>query len=161
MKKLSLILISMMLILSVVGVVSATNGILDEETVTMGYQDVRTVQYCLFEQGVPQDVTVVVDPICRDLNTLIGCNSGDEYNPDGFSVVPSEPTTGPDGCVDIVITTDLEQGEEGLFYYTVNGQVGDSYVGAETGNVFVPEFTVLASLGVLGLAGLYIAKKRR
>jgi hypothetical protein len=73
--------------------------------------------------------------------------------------VPNEPTTGADGCVDLTITTNVEP-NAGTFVYTVNGYNGMINVGMETGSVAVPEFGVLAAIGVLGLAGLFIFNRR-
>ncbi len=148
------------LLIMLVGAVSATDTTLSEDDLTMDYNDVRTVEFCINESDVPLDVSVVVDPICKDLNSLVGCNSGDTYNPTGFSVVPNEATTGADGCVDLTLTTSLSQGQEGLFYYTVNGQVGGSTVGSESGRVFVPEFGIIATLGILSIIGIFVVRKR-
>ena len=154
------VLMALIVMLALVGAVSATETSLSEDDVTMNYVDSHVVEFCLFDGGVPQDVAVAVDPICKDENAMIGCNPGDVYNPTGFTAVPVESTTGPDGCVDVVLTTSLAPGEEGTFYYTVNGQVGGSTVGSETGQVYVPEFGVLGAAAVLGLVGLFIYKKR-
>ncbi len=161
MKKFSLILVSMMLVLSVIGVVSATNGVLDDEQVTMGYHDVRTVTYCIYENGNPVvGFPVVVDPVCKELDNVLGCSAGDEFNPAGFTAVPASSVTGADGCVDIVLTTNLPQNDGGIFVYNVNGDNGQTYVASETGTVYVPEFSVVAAgLALLG-AGLFVFRKR-
>lgn len=153
-------IVALIMMLALVGAATATTTSLSEDDVTMNYTDTHVVEFCLSDGGVPQDVSVVVNPVCKDVNDVIGCNPGDEFNPAGFSVTPVEATTGADGCVDIVLATNLAQGQEGKFYYTVNGQVGGSTIGSETGQVFVPEFGVLGAAAVLGLVGLYIYKKR-
>lgn len=158
MKRIAIIMVLALLLVSVA--VSATETTLSEDDLTMELVDSETVEFCLYEGGVPQDVTVVIDPVCRDLNEFIGCNAGDEYDPAGFTAVPVDGTTGPDGCVDIVLTTMLDPEDAGKFYYTVNGQVGGTTVGSETGTVQVPEFGIIAAALVLGLAGFYIYKKR-
>jgi hypothetical protein len=157
MKKLSLIVMAMVLLVSVV---AATETTLDDDYISMDYQDVRTVVYCISENENPVDIAVVVNPICKELDGVIGCSAGDLMNPAGFTVVPNEPTTGADGCVELTVTTDLDEETAGTFVYTVNGYNGLTYVGAETGTVEVPEFGVLAAIGVLGLAGLFIYNKR-
>lgn len=154
------ILVALIMMLALVGAATATTTSLSEDAVSMDYTDTHVVEFCLFEGGVPQDVSVVIDPICKDVNDMIGCNPGDEFDPAGFTATPVEATTGADGCVDVVLATNLAQGQEGKFYYTVNGQVGESTIGSETGQVFVPEFGVLGAAAVLGLVGLYIYKKR-
>jgi len=158
MKKLSLIAIMMIVLL--VGVVSATTTTLNDDSITMDYSDVRVVTYCISSGENPVDIAVVVDPVCKELDNVLGCSLGDEMNPVGFSVVPNEETTGADGCVDLTITTSLNPDNAGVFVYTVNGDNGMTYVGAETGTVAVPEFGVIASLAILGLAGLFIFKRR-
>ncbi len=158
MKSLILILVSMMLLVTAV---SATNGVLDQETVTMDYQDVRVVSYCIYEDGNPvTNFPVTIDPVCRELDNVLGCSAGDEFNPAGFSAVPAAPTTGADGCVDIILTTDLDQNKGGTFIYNANGDNGYGYVASETGTVLVPEFGVLAASLVLLGAGLFIYKRR-
>lgn len=158
MKKLSLML--MLVAVLMIGMVSATTTTLDSDYITMDYSDVRTVTYCISNQNAPVDIAVVVDPVCKELDNVLGCSAGDEMNPTGFSVVPNEATTGADGCVDLTITTSLDEQNAGTFVYTVNGDNGLTYVGAETGSVAVPEFGVVAALAVLGIAGLFIFKRR-
>ncbi len=152
------VLIAILATLVLVGAVAATDTTLDDDYLEMQYNSIATVTYCIFEQGNPVDIAVTVDPICKELDGVFGCSAGDTYNPAGFSVVPNDATTGADGCVDLTITT---QNEDGLFVYTVNGDNGQTYVGAETGSVFVPEFGIVAALAVLGLAGLFIYRKRQ
>ena len=162
-KIISLVLMVAMLATSVM----ATETTLDDASITMAMVDVQTVEFCMNSSfdGSPLDAIVVVDPICRDANSLEGCQPADSAVPaDDFSVVPVDATTGADGCVDLTITTGLESGEEGLFYYTVNGFVGEvdaSAEGSETGMVFVPEFGVVAAGLALAGAGVYIAKRRK
>jgi LPXTG-motif cell wall-anchored protein len=59
------------------------------------------------------------------------------------------------------LETSLDETEGGLFYYTVNGVVAESTVGSETGQVFVPEFGVVAAGAALVGAGYYVARKRK
>lgn len=157
-KLITLVVMALMIATAVV----ATETTLDPSPTTMGYVDEKIATYCLFDGGVPQDVLVVVDPVCRDLNNLLGCSPGDEYNPTGFSVIPLETTTGADGCVELNITSNLDEGNAGVFWYTVNGEVAPGYyVGAETGKVFIPEFTTIGAGLVLLGAGLYSYRKRK
>ncbi|MBN1502917.1 LPXTG cell wall anchor domain-containing protein [Candidatus Woesearchaeota archaeon] len=148
------------LVISVLSVVATTTTLVPDEAV-MDYQDTETATFCIYEGGEPQDVDVVIGDVCRDYNGDLGCNPGDDYDPDGFTVTPDEPTTGADGCVGLTLETDLDEGDAGTFYYTVNGQVGGTTVGSETGKVIIPEFTAIsAGLALLG-AGLWISKKRK
>ncbi|MFH0875876.1 MAG: hypothetical protein V1859_08105 [archaeon] len=141
--------------------VFATQTTLDDDSITMAYEDTAVVTYCIEEEGTPVNIAVVVSPVCRELDNVLGCSAGDTMNPTGFSVVPNEPTTGADGCVELTITTTLNENQAGVYVYTVNGDNGTSYVGAETGKVYVPEFTVIGSLAVLGIAGYIAARKRK
>ena len=141
----------------------ATTTTLSPDSINMDYTDVKVVTFCInsSKTHLPMDVAVDVSPQCKDVNGLEGCQGADTANPPGFSVVPNDANTGADGCVDLTITTSLSPGQEGLFYYTVNGKVGDAVVGSETGLVFVPEFGVVAAGLALAGAGVYIARKRK
>jgi hypothetical protein len=156
------VLAIMLLAIVMVANAIATDTTLTPDSITMGYDDVQIVEFCMIDSlGAPMDVTVVVDPICRDVDSLLGCSGADEADPVGFTVVHVDPTTGIDGCVDLTVTTDLAVDEGGLFYYTVNGQIAGTTVGTETGRVFVPEMGIVASAIVLAGAGLFIARKRK
>lgn len=156
-KTILLIAIIAMLVSSAI----ATETILNPETVKMGLQDTKTVKFCLYQDSQPQDVYVKLGNFCYDKDGLLGCSKEDVIYPDGFIVYPESYQTGKDGCVDIILMTDVE--ESGIYYYTVNGQVAGTTVGTETGKVIldVPEFGVLASLVILAGTGAYIGIKRR
>lgn len=147
----------LMLLALVVGV-TATTTTLSDDNIKMDYYDTVNVEFCMANNDGPLDVNVVVDPVCRELNGLYGCQEDDDLNHTGFTVLPAELTTGEDGCVELVLTTDLEY--DGQFYYTVNGQIGGTTIGSETGSVLVPEFGIIAALGILTIAGIYIYRKR-
>jgi len=156
-------ILSVMFALLLVGAVSATTTTLSDDELSMAYTDVRIVEFCISNKGVPMDVDVAVDPVCLDQNGLYGCQTGEDiFDPAGFTVVPNEATTGADGCVDLTLTTNIANPEDaGLFYYTVNGMIGDATIGSETGEVLVPEFGVLAAGLALSGAALFIWRRRQ
>ncbi len=159
MKKLFGLVLSLAVMLSVF--VSAAGDDLDPKHITMAETDTRYVEYCVFDI-TPEDLTIdiIVDPVCRDQNSISGCQAADDNSPADFSATPVSPTlslVGGAGCVDIELTT---SDANGLFYYTVNGDLG-GVITSETGTAYVPEFgTIGAVLALLG-AGAYAAKKRR
>jgi len=160
MKKI-LAILAMLVVLASSAFASTTETTL-EAPETMGFDDSEVGEFCIEDgSGNPLDVDVLVDPICKDLNGFLGCNSGDEFDPAGFSVTPQYLTTGEDGCVLLDLVTDLSEDDGGLFYYTVNGQVEGTTVGSETGSVLVPEFGIVAAGAALVGAGAYIARKRK
>lgn len=135
---------------------------LDPKSLTMAKTDVRVATYCV-DSVEPADAVldIVIDPICRDTNAMSGCQPVDTFDPTDFSVTPASPTlqlVGGAGCIDLVLETD---NAEGLYYYTVNGDLSSANITSETGKVFVPEFGIVASVGLLGLAGVYIARRRK
>lgn len=154
-------MISILTALLLVSMVAATDTTLTDDSITMGYEDERTVQFCMYHKGQPVDIEIIINPVCKELDNVLGCSDGDLINPSGFSVTTNDLTTGSDGCANITIMTSLSEEEAGIFAYTVNGYNGLSVVGAETGSVSVPEFGVLAAFGVLGLAGLFVFNKRK
>ena len=161
-KTMSFVIVFIMLASFVV----ASKTTLVPDAIQMEHVDVEVVTFCINGTGnVPLDAIVVVNPICKNINGLYGCQPADlPVAPSDFNVVPLDATTGADGCVDLEITTNLESGEEGTFYYTVNGFVGEvdtTPEGSETGVVFVPEFGVVAAGLALAGAGVYIARKRK
>lgn len=147
--------------LMIVSVASATETVLNGDYISMETTDTEVVEYCIYEQGAPVDIEVVIDPICQELDNVLGCSGGDVWYPTDFSVTPVEPTTGPDGCVDLVLETTLGEEEVGTFVYTVNGYNGYTYVGAETGTVYVPEFTTVAAIAMVALLGIFVYRKRQ
>lgn len=161
MKKLAFLVMAFALL--TVGMVSATETTLVEDSIAMDYEDVQEVEFCIKDQqDNPMDVDVVVEPIWQELTGDSSFSVGDIENPTGFSVVPNEPTTGADGCVMLTLTTDLSEEEAGIFYYVVNGYESGaiSAAGSETGTVYVPEFGVIAgALALVGI-GLFIYRKR-
>ena len=144
--------------------VFATDADITPAAITMAQSDVRTVEFCILDNlNVPMNVDVVLGNVCKDVDGLFGCSvsGGDIFSPAGFSVVPVDATTGVDGCTDVTLTTSLGPSDGGLFYYTINGFVGDAFAGGETAQVFVPEFGVAAAGAALVGAGIYIARKRK
>lgn len=161
MKKL-LTIVAMLVLL--VSSVSATWTTLTGVPESMGFVDSVTAEFCIYDnsnQVNPMDVDVVIDPICKDVDGIYGCGAGDMFDPVGFTVVPTELTTGADGCVDVVLSTNLDENSVGEFYFTVNGQLSETTIGSETDNVLIPEFGIIASVGLLGAAGFYIARRRK
>lgn len=156
MKAIASVLIGFVLVASMV---SATLSDTLENIDTMAMEDAQVVQYCVDDGNLGLEYSIVVDPLCRDQNAIPGCQDGDEYDPAGFTVTPLASSIVSNGCVDLLVETDLDVG--GVFWYTVNGNIGSSTVVSETDDILVPEFGVLASIGILGAAGLYIFKRRQ
>lgn len=153
------ILIAMMA-LTLVSSVFGAGDVLDPLDTTMAENDVELAQYCVHDV-VPEDgtLTVVVDPVCEDLNGISGCQAADDLATTEFTAVSQGDITLVDGagCTYIELTT---IDASGRFYYTVNGEIGQAEITSETGSVFVPEFTTVgAALALLG-AGFYAYKKR-
>jgi len=158
MKKLAMLFVVALLALSVV---SATTTTLSDAEVGMDYYDVQVVEFCLNNAGGQQNIAVVVDPICKDVDGNYGCQPADASAAGLFSVTPSASTMDDGDCVNLTLQTTIADPEDaGKFFYTVNGQVGETTIGSETGTVFVPEFGIIAALGILTIAGVYIYKKR-
>ena len=157
-------LLSLLLVLSVlmVGSALATTTTLNEADIAMDYVDTVDVVFTLSDANGQQNINVVVDPICKDVDGSIGCGPADDYAVAGlFSVTPNQTTMNDGDAVTLTLQTTISDPEDaGTFYYTVNGVVAGTTVGSETGSVEVPEFAVLGSLLVLAGAGLYIYKKR-
>ena len=158
-KVLSMIAIAVM----VISAAMAAGDDLSELDTQMGPTDTHTVEYCVYDIVPPNGtIDVVVDPVCKDVDGVSGCNGEDIHDPADFSATPAADlieTVDGQGCVDIMLeTTDAE----GLYYYTVNGESAETEIVAETGSVaVVPEFSVLGATLALGAVGLFIHKKRK
>jgi len=144
--------------LMMLSIVSATDGELSEEYVTMSYNQTYSVEYCLTNNGNPvTNFPVVIDVVWQELDSILGYSAGDVMDPTGFDATLMANMTDANGCVDVQLDT---YGESGLYGYSVNGYNGQSYVGNEIGHVYVPEFGIVAALGVLAIAGIFIARRR-
>jgi len=156
MKKLAS-LFGLLVVLSTLAI--ATDSDITPAAVTMDHNDVTVVQYCV--TGVTDgSLDIVVGKVCRDLNSVTGCQAADDLATTELVVTPDTPMTvsGGNGCVDVELKT---VDADGLYYYTINGEYQGEVITAETGSVFVPEFTVLGAGAALAIAGAYIAKKRK
>lgn len=150
-----------MMALMAIGVASASNSYISDEDLTMAYYDTVVVDYCITGTG-ESAIDVVVTATCRDANNVYGCQPADDSAAGLFTVVANPTVIADGGCSELTLTTTIaDPADGGMFYYTVNGQVGGANIGTEeTGRVFVPEFGILAAVGVLGLAGLFVYKRR-
>lgn len=159
MKTIGIVMIAALMLVSAV---SATTTTLSESEIAMAYYDVRDVEFCLSGANGQQNIDVVIDPVCRDLDNNYGCAAGDDYDiGDLFSVTPSQSTMNDGDCIMLTLETTIEdEADGGKFFYTVNGQVGGTTIGSETGTVLVPEFGVVAALVALAGAGLFVYKRR-
>lgn len=159
MKKMLTLLAMVSLLL--VGVVSASTTTLSDTSLSMAYEDVREVEFCLSGTGAGV-IDVVVTNVCKDQNGLYGCQAADDFDvEDLFTVVPNQPTMADGECIMVTLTTTIEdETMAGQFYYTINGAIGEAFIGSETGTVLVPEFGVVAGLAVLAGAGLFLYKRR-
>jgi hypothetical protein len=153
-----------MMALMVVGVASASNSYLSEDDLAMAYYDTAVVDYCIDDVNGQTGITVVLEGICRDTNDVYGCQPSEDASADGLFTVVANPTVIDDGqCTQLTLTTTIDNpADGGVFYYTVDGEVGGATIGTEeTGRVFVPEFGILAAVGVLTAAGIFINRRRK
>ena len=138
MKKIIGIFIAFVIMLT--SIVLAVGDDLTPKDVTMMSNDVRTVQYCV-DGVIPADLTidVTVSNVCQDVNGISGCQIADNHTQTEFSAVPVFPTltlVNGIGCANITLTT---VNAEGLYYYTVNGEITGEVLASETGSVITPE----------------------
>jgi hypothetical protein len=152
----------LLMTLLTLGVVSATQTTLSDPVLTMDYVDVQYVEFCLSGSDGQQDIMLIADPVCRDVDGEFGCQEGDADATGLFTVTPLNETINDGECALIMLeTTIMDEQEAGVFYYTVNGQIGETTIGSETGTVnIVPEFGVIAALFVLGTVGVFIYRRR-
>ena len=153
-----------MMAMLVVSVVSASDSTLSDNSISMAYNDTAYVDYCIDNVNGQQNINVTIDSVCRDADGIYGCSVADDSATGLFDVQVIGPQVINEGeCTTLMLTTTINnEADGGNFYYTVNGRVGGVALGSgETGLVQVPEFGVLAALGVLGLAGLFIYRKRK
>ena len=160
MKKMMILLAVM--VMSIGSVMAAVGDELVPLDSQLGPNQTTYADYCV-QDVEPSDqlVVVTVDPVCQDVDGISGCNGVDDHNPSSFSAVSMGDiqAVNGSGCTMIELTTTADA--QGLYYYTVNGNVAEAEVASETGSVeTVPEFGVLAAIGVLGLAGLFVYKRR-
>lgn len=156
-------IVAMMMLLVSLKAAFAVGDDLSEQTIGMNMTDSAVVQYCM--NGVKPAygyARIVVSPICKDVDGQSGCQVGDILNQNEFTVTPLQQTMqiiDGQGCVDLVLHT---SNADGKYYYTVNGKVGCAKVSSETGTAYViPEFGVLGALAVLGMAGVFVVRKRK
>jgi hypothetical protein len=132
--------------------------------VNMEVTDTQVVDYCIEyvnEEGgrrPAEGISVAVQQVCLDQNDIFGCQGTDTFWPAEFSVTVLDSVTDADGCSRLQLDTVDAYG--GLFFYTVNGEIGGGEVTRETGAVYIPEFGIIGALAVLGLAGVFIARRR-
>lgn len=161
MKKI-LVTISLALIM-LMSVVSATTTTLgDGGIIRMEMQDSVQIEFCMSGLNGQQNIEVVVGPVCKeDSNGAIGCQAGDLDAAGLLSVIPQDQFINDGECtwIDLVTTIPTEE-LGGQYYFTINGNVAGTTIGSETGTVEVPEFGVIAAIAVIGLAGLFIYKRR-
>lgn len=148
-------------LVGMVGAYAAADS-LEPLYVNMQKTDVTTTTYCV-ENIRPANaiMQIVVDPICRDVNSITGCQAGDQMNPSEFSVTPlvqDLQLVNGAGCVQLTLTT---TDAEGTFYYTVNGEIGQAKITSETGSVDIPEFGIIGAALILAVAGMFIARRRQ
>lgn len=156
-------IIMIMMALTLVGSALAAGDNLSPLDTTMAQDDVQYVDYCVFDASAPNNELIVfVNGVCEDYDGYSGCSVADDSATTEFSAVAVDNITlvNGAGCTDIMLTTSANA--SGLFYYTVNGDNGGvNVLVSETGSVLVPEFGVLASLGILAAAGIFIYRKRK
>jgi LPXTG-motif cell wall-anchored protein len=149
------------MVLMAVSVLAASDDLSPLDT-TMAETDTQTAEYCV-DGYTPEDSTIdiTVTNVCKDLNSITGCQAADDATQTEFTATPASSTltlTGGAGCVDIDLQT---TSASGIFYYTVNGEITGEVITSETGSVLVPEFTTIGAALALAGAGLFIYKKKR
>ncbi|MBD3203003.1 hypothetical protein GF327_01805 [Candidatus Woesearchaeota archaeon] len=164
-KIIGILAIFLISIVSAVSTPVSTDSDIFPGVVAMEPNDSVDVEYCVVyidenDAETPAvGLDVATDKICKDQNSIPGCQAADTSSPAEFSVTVVDSVTGADGCATLTLSTTNAYG--GTFYYEVNGEVEGEAITEETGTAYIPEFGVLASLAVLGLAGLFVARKRK
>lgn len=156
------LIITMMLLVSI-GMALAAGDNLSPLDTTMGQGEIKYVDYCVYDMTpATGTLEITVEPVCEDYDGYSGCSMADDLATTEFSAMAISNISVIDGggCTDIKLTT--SPNASGLYYYTVNGQNGGvNVLVSETGSVLVPEFGILASLGILAAAGIFVYKKRK
>ncbi|NTV22858.1 MAG: hypothetical protein HGA85_00595 [Nanoarchaeota archaeon] len=165
MKKTITLVVMALFVLGFAQAFDSIDSVVVPGVVNMDHNDVKQVEYCveyIDEEEVSRPAVglgVSIFEECLDQNNLFGCQAGDVMNPSEFTATALDAVTDVDGCATLELETTDADG--GLFYYTVNGDLGGSVVTRETASAYVPEFGVLGAVGMLAVAGLFIAKRRQ
>lgn len=143
----------------------ATDSDIIPGVVSMEYTDSLNVEYCIVyvdEVGATTPapgLDVKVNTVCKDENSIPGCQMADSADPAEFGVNVIDSVTDETGCATLELWTEDAFG--GSFYYEVNGAHEGEVLTRETGAAYVPEFTAIgAGLALIG-AGFIAAKKRK
>lgn len=139
----------------------ATDLDITPDLVSMSTTDVKVVDACISKSGGDPLVgaDLVVETYCMDLNSNEVCDGADISLPAGFSAVVTSTPTDASGCGEITLTTSAAT--PGQYAYKVNGEDGGVIVASEHGLVLVPEFGIIAALGMLTIAGMFVARNRK
>lgn len=137
--------------------VAATNSQIVPESITVAPSDVKVTEFCVQQNGEAlPGVAVTVFAVCRDTNSLVGCQPDDAYAGFELSVIPLDAVTDADGCATIQLVSTHAHGS---YYYSVMGQVGEAIVTVETGSADVPEMSTVGAAVALTLGGLLVWRK--
>ena len=161
MNKTTLVLV-LLLVATALATPMATDSFFVPGPVPMAENDNQTIKYCV--EFTTENMTfpamgmnVAIQATCKDNNDLFGCQPEDLPVAPEFSITLLQNVTGEDGCVDVeLITTEAF----GVYYFSLNGLVEEMSVTEETSSAYVPEFGILGAITALGVAGLFIAKRR-
>ena len=156
------ILILTMMVLMLVGVVSAVDMTITPQLVHLDHTDSKDVTVCVtYADGSPYvGLDLSITSQCQDLDGDEACSPSEDGNAVGiFNAAVNTTPTDANGCGLVTLTTTNAAG--GTFAYSVLSENAGVVVDSEGGLAYVPEFTVLATLVMLGAVGLFVAKKRK
>lgn len=138
--------------------VSATDLSIEDDMILMDPSETTENTICVTQGGQPMDIRTVITKTCKDVDGQVGCQAEDTLTDD--LLLSIDMRTGIDGCSEMIITTTSQA--NGTYYYHVGGVSGGVVITSETGriDVNVPEFGVVAALGLLIGCGIFIKKKR-
>ena len=151
-------------VLCTVNALAALDFSLSDSEVAVPIGGTVQVTLTVTDGGTPvQGIDLEISEYCKELaDPSYDCNAGDHYSPSEVGVGVSAQTD-VNGEALITITHDGSS-NFGEYHYTVcDVSEGSCGIGAAsvTGDFFIPEFGVLASAAIVGIAGLYIARRRK
>jgi len=154
------VLAALMALVILAASVSAVDMVITPNIVGMAETDIQEVQVCVYraDKSPYVGLDLVLGSVCQDTNGDEACGPTDLDTDGKFTAVVKSSPTDANGCGIVELETKGVTG--GDFVYQVNGYFAEVFVNMEGGLAYVPEFGILASAAVLGLAGLFIYKKR-
>jgi hypothetical protein len=152
-----------MMVLSLVSVMGAMDVTVTPDEVTLPKDGSNVYVQVTVSGSSTYPRPLKVDGYCKEVSGDPDiCDASDVIGTSEINVAVDPQT---DGSGIATATLSWNGPGMGKYHYTicVDDGTGNCFgSGAEvTGDALIPEFTVIASLAVLGLAGVYIAKKRK